>query len=196
MGRTKIDAPSWRHLKAEYETGLTGQDLANKYQVDRKTIYNWFIRFGIPRRSISDTAILVMSRRTHERKLEITAASRSIITGKKRSHADLCKRALGKERTATPSKYEKELLDGLKANGWRPVLHKAVDKFNVALAFPDHLLAIEVHGGNWHATSKRKIEQDQRKREALTIEGWRLIEVRTRSKHWLVNALSVILKSL
>lgn len=137
-----------------------------------------------------------MERLSYEEKLAITAASRAIITGKKRSHEDLCKRAIGKQRNAKPSKYEAALLAALRERGISPVLHFAFDKFNIDLALPSDRLAIEVDGGNWHRTQRRKMEADQRKQSLLEQEGWAIVRCNTRRQNWVAESIDRVMSLL
>lgn len=111
-----------------------------------------------------------------------------------RSRADLERRARGVQQTSRPSHHESALLDALRARGFDPVLHLAVDKFNIDLAFPQAQLAVEVDGGNWHATS-RKGKQDAAKQAYLIPRGWRTLRFRT-APGWLPDAVASIVSEL
>ena len=80
--------------------------------------------------------------------------------------------------------------------GLDPVLHFAIDKFNIDLALVEHRLAVEVDGGNWHRTACRKVAQDTRKREALTASGWTMLSVPTRRADWIDRALERVTAAL
>jgi very-short-patch-repair endonuclease len=66
-----------------------------------------------------------------------------------------------------------------------PIPQYAVDKYNIDLALPDNMLAIEVHGGNWHMTSAKKRAQDAEKFQVLRAHGWVILIVKTRRQCWL-----------
>ena len=183
--------PSKNWLESEYFL-YTATDIARKIGVSAVTVLRWLREYDIPVRSLSSTAELVAKRRTYEEQLRITAKSRAAITGKKRSHADLCKRAIGKQRNAKLSKYEKLLYDRLIDLGYFPIPSFAVDKYNIDLAFPEKRIAIEVNGGNWHSTERRKIKQDNSKKSFMDAERWLLIPVSTRRKDWVNVAIKDI----
>jgi very-short-patch-repair endonuclease len=128
---------------------------------------------------------------TYEQRLAMTAASRALITGKKRSHEDLCKRAKGKEQKAKLSRYESLLFEALYSNGFCPIAHMAVDKFNIDLAFLSKKLAVELDGGCWHNTAK-KIRQDEAKQSLLESKGWTIIRIKARRKQWADIAVRAI----
>ena len=51
----KIHRPSKIELVSYYEDGLSSNDLSEKYQVSKGTIYNWFKFYGIEQRTLSDS---------------------------------------------------------------------------------------------------------------------------------------------
>jgi hypothetical protein len=108
---------------------------------------------------------------TPDQRTALMAEATSRIRGSKRSHDDLCKRAQTKQARAVLSGDEAVIMAGFIAIDLNPVPLFAVDKFNVDFAFPDALVAIEYHGGNWHNTT-RKRAQDERKRQFLESIGW------------------------
>lgn len=192
----KKNKPAAEKLRELYwDKELSSEQIAEQYGVRGTTVRNWLRGYEIPRRSLSEAKRLDMKRWSYEDRLRITAKSR-FVKGVKRSHEELCKMALGRQRKAKPSKYEAVLFKELRKAGYDIVLHKAVDKFNIDIAIPKQRLAIEVHGGNWHATSKRKKAQDNRKDKVLSSLGWKVIPIPTRSDNWLSNAMNLITNSI
>lgn len=108
---------------------------------------------------------------TPDERAALMAKATSRITGSKRSHDDLCKRARTKQERGVLSGDEAEIMDGFIAAGLNPIPLYAVDKFNIDFAFPDERVAIEYHGGNWHNTAEKRT-QDERKRRYLESIGW------------------------
>ena len=98
------------------------------------------------------------------------------VKGSRRSDEDLIKRALSVQEQAKLSKLEKYVLDYFNNCGLSPVPLYAVYKFNIDLAFPEHKLAVEIHGGNFH-TTPRKIKQDKAKEEYLKSIGWDIVVI-------------------
>jgi very-short-patch-repair endonuclease len=99
------------------------------------------------------------------------------VKGSRRSDEDLIKRALSVQEQAKLSKLEKYVLDYFNNCGLSPVPLYAVYKFNIDLAFPEHKLAVEIHGGNFH-TTPRKIKQDKAKEEYLKSIGWDIVVIK------------------
>jgi very-short-patch-repair endonuclease len=186
-----------KELKRLYiDEKMSSIAIASRFECTYATICKWLHEYDIPTRTASEAKRLDMERWSREDRLRITAASRRLITGKKRSHNDLCKRAKGKQRTARMSEYEKALFEKLSALGYKPIPLFALDKFNIDLAFPELKLGIEVDGGNWHKTTRIKIAQDTAKADMLNSLGWRIIRVKTRRQDWLPIAVSSIMPSL
>lgn len=104
--------------------------------------------------------------------------------------------ARGHQRRAKLSKYEISLRDALAAEGIEPVPLFAIDRFNIDLAFPDAMLAVEVDGGNWHNTEPRKIAQDAAKEAHLVAAGWRVVRVKTRRRDWLGEGVDAVRAAL
>jgi very-short-patch-repair endonuclease len=72
------------------------------------------------------------------------------------------------------SKYELIMYEALKAKGLSPFPNLAVGRYNIDIAFQDVLLAIEVDGGNWHNSPKKR-ELDHKKSKYLSSLGWNII---------------------
>jgi very-short-patch-repair endonuclease len=111
-----------------------------------------------------------------EQRAALMANATAHIRGAKRTHQDLCNRAVGKQRTAKLSGDESVIFDALVSNGLHPVPLLAVDKYNIDFGFADARLAVEYHGGNWHNTPAKRA-QVEAKRSFLTANGWRVLEV-------------------
>jgi very-short-patch-repair endonuclease len=109
-----------------------------------------------------------------EQRNAMISAAQAKVRGMKRSHDDLCKRARTKQERAQLSGDESEIMAAFDAAGLHPIPLYAVEKFNIDFAFPDAMLAVEYHGGNWHnSTAKRA--QDERKAAFLNERGWTLL---------------------
>lgn len=195
-GKLSPTKPSADTLRREYcDAYQSSPTLALKYGVTCSTLCRWLKAYGIPARSASEAKQLDMARWSREDRLRLTAASRALITGRKRSHEDRTKRAKGVQRKAKLSTYEGALLRALQDHGLHPIPQMAVDIFNIDFAFPKQLLAIELHGGCWHNTPQKKA-YDEAKRALLEPLGWRILVIRARRKHWVEEAVSLILAQL
>lgn len=167
--------PSPEFLRFLYiDQDMTIGQVAKAIGVGHRKAKRLLLESGITLRTMSEEKRLRISLMTYEQRLSMTAAGRSVITGRKRSHDDLCKRARTKQDRAQLSGDELVILEAMHAAGLHPVPLLAVDKFNIDFGFADAMLAVEYHGGNWH-NSAAKQAQDARKREYLEAHGWRVI---------------------
>lgn len=103
-----------------------------------------------------------------------TAKAVAQIRGRKRSEADLCKRASTKQAWAKLSGDEAQIMAAYRAAGLSPIPLYAVGKYNIDFAFPDHMVAVEYQGGNWHNLPHKR-EQDANKAAFLMDQGWHLL---------------------
>lgn len=189
----KPDATTLKRLYLDERKSST--EIGAMYGVQSSVICRWLKENGIARRSCSEAKKLDMARWSYEDRLRITAASRKLFEGKERTPEDRHKRAKGVERKAKLSKYEATLLSALHDKGLHPIPQMAVGKFNIDLAFPEQLLAIELHGGCWHNTPKKRFH-DEAKRAYLEPLGWRIIVIRARRQDWITPAVAQITHAL
>lgn len=153
---------------------LSIQEVADRLNVGRRTVQQIMVDSGIRQRTMAEQKAIDVRKMDYDARMAMTANSRAIITGKRRSHDDLCRRALGKQQKAILSDDEAEIMAALYEAGLHPIPLYAVDKFNVDFAFPDIKLAVEYHGGNWHNTRKKR-DSDAAKARLLAAEGWTLL---------------------
>jgi very-short-patch-repair endonuclease len=142
--------------------------------VGHRSVRQLMNEFGIPKRSIAEQKAIDLGKMSYADRLAMTAASRSIIRGRPRSHDELCRRAQTKQERAVLSGDEAEIMAAFAAAGLHPIPLYAVDKYNIDFAFPEQELAIEYHGGNWHNTPTHQAG-DERKAAFLRNQGWRLL---------------------
>lgn len=145
------------------------------------TIYRWCKKFGIPTRSGSEANLIRFSNNTREENLAMTAKAHAAVRGSKRSKEGLEKRALNNEYHPM-SKWELWFAKWLLEANITGFKHNyALSIYNVDFAFPDHKIAIEIDGGNWHTTPKKQ-EDDKRKENFMTSQGW--VTYRVSSHGW------------
>lgn len=153
---------------------MTVEEVSTELGVGRRSIQAIMQASGIRQRDFSEQNSLKMRKLDYDARIAQTAASRAVITGRKRSHEDLCRRALGKQRNAVLSDDEAEIMAAFYEAGLHPIPLYAVDKYNVDFAFAEVRLAVEYHGGNWHNTRKKR-EHDAAKARYLAEQGWTLL---------------------
>jgi len=195
-GRPEIVQPLKQDLIRLYiHDRLSAVDIARRFNCSNVIVGRWLAKYGISLRSTSEVANLAMERKSYEERLRNTAASRAIIKGRSQTAEHRRKIAMTKQNRANLSRYEAELLVAINKIGFHPVMHLAVDIFNIDLAFPSVKLAIEIDGGCWHNTPKKR-QQDNRKQIVLKREGWKILHISTRRKDWIIPAIEIIMSHL
>ncbi|RYF36018.1 MAG: hypothetical protein EOO38_28295 [Cytophagaceae bacterium] len=116
-----------------------------------------------------------MARLGPEERLKLTQAAHKTSRGSKKTEENLIRRALGVQQAAKQSDPERAIENQLNLAGVPTVPALAVFKYNIDLACPDVLLAIEVQC-NWH-TSEVKAKADMLKLHHLIRHGWLVVYV-------------------
>ena len=150
--------------------------LERELKVSTTTLFDWCLKLGIPTRSGSEANLVRFANSTTEERAAVTAKAHAAVRGLKRSKEDLEKRAQGKEY-APMSKWElwfAKWLLGANITGFKH--NYALSIYNVDFAFPEHKIAIEIDGGGWHSSERKKL-QDVNKETYLTEQGWTLYRV-------------------
>jgi very-short-patch-repair endonuclease len=148
--------------------------IAKMLGVGPRTITTLLRSFQIQKRTQSEQKLVDLERMSYGDRLAMTEASRAIVKGRPKTHADLCKRAKTKQDRAVLSGDEAIIVGHMQHAGLDPVPLLAVDKYNIDFGFPDEKVAVEYHGGNWHNSPKKRA-QDERKAAYLRKNGWTLL---------------------
>ena len=177
----------------------------SKYlKLARSSIETALKRHNIPKRNYDHSAYMKEWYKKHpEAGAILTKQAHRAAKGYRRSDDALINRALSVQEKAKLSKLEKFILEYFNNNGLFPIPLYAIYKFNIDLAFPEHKLAVEIHGGNFHTTPK-KIKQDMAKEEYLKSIGWNIVVIEqgkirmnsTKMHQLLSNAVSEVKEKL
>ena len=173
MRKVRIQLPNEEIIKL-YQEGMSEQALAKKYDVTRNVIVRRLNRSGIRRRTIKEACQLHMNQLTTEQKRIITKACHDKVRGSIKTHSVLVNRAKGIQEKYTLSIYEKLFLQAFQEANISVIPQFAIDIFNVDFAIPSLKLAIEIDGGNWHDSEKKR-KQDSKKTLYLTLQGWKVV---------------------
>lgn len=193
VGQPKENRPSNEELRKLYVDDLLGSsELSKMFDCHFVTILKWLREANVTIRNTSEAQKVCMSKRTYEEKLKFSEASRNTEGFKKQSPEKRIKYANTMQKNCKLSKYEKIFLDELNKNGIETIPQYAIYIFNIDFAIPDLKLAIEVDGGNWHSTSKKKIESDTKKEKYLSKIGWIVLRIKTRNKNWLSEGINKV----
>jgi very-short-patch-repair endonuclease len=153
--------------------------ISEELGVSREFVSRWLTNFNVPLRSASSVMKLRHSNMTSEERKALASKAHEAVRGSNRfTHSNLI-RSMTVNRKAKMSKWEKWFAKWLiDADMFDFVFSFPIDVFNIDFAFPEHKIAIEIDGGSWHTTD-RKRAQDTKKDEFLTSEGWRVYRVPT-----------------
>ena len=164
--------------KLHWEELLPVRTIALKYGVSPDMIRQRMRYYEIPIRTISEDNKRRYASMTPEEIKSQTLFANSARRGSKASAETLILRAKANEgNLPLMSNHEKDFYNSLTPTiQEKLVFNFAIDKFNIDFTNPERKLAIEIHGGNWHS-SPRKRKQDSAKREYLENHGWTLIEI-------------------
>lgn len=154
--------------------------ISERYGIDRGKVVKLIRAAGRTQRGRGESSIVRMSKMSKAEKLALSEAAHDAVRGSKRSQAGLESAALSKSG-AHMSEYERIVHGHLAAAGYLPQPNHPVGKWNVDIALPDELVAIEVDGGNWH-TTPRKAAYDAAKEQFLTPLGWTIFRVNNVNK--------------
>ena len=139
--------------------------LAKHFGVSRCVVSRWLDEYEIRPWPLSETLLAISARRSPERRREIVAAANAAARGRKATGEQLRRAALGREANPRMSRGEVFLLRHLERCGIGVTPQKAIGPYNCDLAFGS--VAVEVHGGNWHAHGYHRLAHDKRSRYIL-----------------------------
>lgn len=158
-----------------YRAGETMVDLAAAYSVSRQTIKARLVEAGEPLRDSSTVQQINASRRSPEENRRIVAAAHDAKRGRSNSMDALCRAAATRERRGVGVSPAETLFAGwLAERGVETIPQKAIGPFNCDLGADP--VAVEVFGGNWHATGHHARTFPDRANYLLD-RGWHLLVV-------------------
>lgn len=104
----------------------------------------------------------------------LMAKAREATRGMKHTDEHRNKIARTRQDTVALSGDEAEIMSAFVSAGLHPIPLYAIHRYNIDFAFPEHQLAVEYNGGNWHNTPKKRAA-DEVKADYLATHGWRLM---------------------
>jgi very-short-patch-repair endonuclease len=178
--------------KKLYDKGFSAQAIEKKLGLDRKQVKVRLESLGIKIRNKSEAQTLRNARMTKTQRLNNIFAAQNARRGQKSRRQTLIDSALaiyGKQRI---SKYELKLANLLKANRLKNFkMLYPVFKYNIDIAFPFEKIAVEIHGGDWHSSTRKSL-QDAKKLNYLSKKGWFVLYIHSRD----IDVTSLNLKKL
>lgn len=156
-----------------YHSGESVNAIAIRYGVSRRAIDLRLDRLGIVRRGNADANRLEQSRRTPEQRAAYTAAAHDAVRGVPQTWEHLCRMAIGRQhKPGNVSAAEVIFRDWLIAAGLQPIQQQAIGPYNCDLGIAP--VAVEIFGGNWHASGDHAARLPERSRYILNA-GWSLL---------------------
>lgn len=155
-----------------YNSGESVKHLAELLGVSRPLITRRLHENGITPRNRSESMFLRMSRTPPEERARLANAAHAAVRGHRRTEEELCKRAITRQqsgKSATP--IEIRLAEMLEDRGLRTVKQMAAGPYNIDIAITEPPIAVEIFGGNWHA-SGRHAERYRKRCDYLLDHGW------------------------
>jgi very-short-patch-repair endonuclease len=146
--------------------------MSKELEVSRDTLNKWMVHFGVDFRSGSDANKVRFSKMTEDQRKKLTEKANKAARGRTHSIEEKARRAVAVSGKAYMSEHEKTFAHMLiDADVYDFIFSYPLGIYNIDFAFPTQKVAVEVDGGNWHA-SERKRKQDDKKEAFLTSEGW------------------------
>jgi hypothetical protein len=181
--RKPIDSAA---VAEQFMQGASVKALAASFGVDRNGIVRRLREQGISPRSRSDAMLLRMANTSPEDRKRLAHAANCAARGRVQSEAERILMAKTKEGSkAHVSPVAAALAVTLCDRGCPVTLEKAAGPYNLDIAFNECPVAVEIHGGHWHAYGRHGARAGKR-REYLLSRGWHLIEV------WVVGPVKSI----
>lgn len=161
-----------------HDQGESVLSIANSLGISRGVVVRVLNEAGIRQRGVREAGILRYKGTTEDERKAITRAANAAARGSKHSEDTVQLRA-SKSAGKLLSKLEALFFSAFDQAGIPPKPNYQVGRYLIDLAYPEKMLAVEVDGGNWHDSPKKR-EQDRVKTEFLTARGWRVIRLRER----------------
>lgn len=118
-----------------------------------------------------------MAKTPPEERMRLTNAAHAAVRGRRQSVEHRCKTALTIERNAkVASAYEADMIQWLTEEGISVTPQKAIGPYNIDIAIDESRIAVEIFGGNWHATD-RHAARFAKRMEYLLRSGWTVIVI-------------------
>lgn len=159
-------------LADAYLSGESEYAISKRLGISRATIRERLRQADVAVRNSSQAGLLRASKMPATQRAQQVAAAHQAKRGKPATLADLETRARTRERDGKfGSEGERFLAYLLEERGLRPIPQKAVGKYNVDFAVGP--VAVEVLGGNWHATKRTHATRTPH----ILNAGWNLVFV-------------------
>ena len=172
--RTDITADDTAAL---YNSGLSEKAVAKRLGIDRCAVRRRLLKAGVKPRNRSESMFLRMSQTAPEERKRLASAAHDAVRGTSQTEEHRLKVAAGVERNCVNvSRTEIIVGEMLTERGFTFTRQKAVGRYNVDIALHEVPIAVEVFGGNWHA-SGRHAARFRRRTDYILDQGWSVVYI-------------------
>mgnify|MGYP001608697279 CR=1 FL=1 len=157
-----------------YIGGMSEKALAVLNGCERSAIRRRLLEQGVSPRNRSAGMYVRMAQTSAADRQMLTAAAHASQRGIIRSWDDLCAKAIGRERAQKTTHGERLVAEWLRQLGLGSRPQRAIGPYNVALALDTSPVAVEIFGGNFHASGRHATRMLERTKYLLD-QGWSLL---------------------
>jgi len=177
LGRfNSIKLPT-KQIINSYLNGISENALAKQYSVSRGVIRNRLEIAGINPRGRRESQLLKWKQMTQEQREYMVKAAHDATRGRDVALKERKKRALSKQENFSYSPLEQKFADLFNGFNVKFVPQYALEMYNLDFAFPQIKIAIEIDGGGWHNSIKKR-KYDNGKEVLLSNKGWEFIRIK------------------
>jgi very-short-patch-repair endonuclease len=172
-----LKVPHVDDLLSRYVAGESENKLAREVGIDRGAFRRRMLAAGITPRNQSEAETLKWAGMIGPERAAQVAAAQIARRGQRDTIATKETRAKSNERTlirATP--VELALVDRLRHNGLHITPQKAIGVYNIDVALESPRIAVEIFGGNFHASGSHAAAFHERVKYLLNC-GWSVVIV-------------------
>ena len=162
----------------QHVAGKSVKDVAAALGITRRCLTMRFLKNGLPWRGLSEAGKLCWALRGENKRRQMTQAAHDAVRGTKLTQEQLQKRSKSVQRAGRLSAGEMAMLSLLDRFLVTAVPLLSCGPYNIDIAVLSTRLAVEIDGGGWHQSERKKI-QDAKKTQYLEDRGWHVLRVGT-----------------
>jgi len=165
----RLNVPDFSH---DYLAGESLLAISKKLGISRPTVKQRLIQAGIAIRDGSAAQSIRSARMTPDERRRNAAHAHAAVRGIAQTEEHRCKIALTRElRQCGITRSERLLAAALRSRGISISPQKAIGRYNIDVAIDKCCIAVEIFGGNWHA-SGRHAGRFRKRCDYILDRGW------------------------
>jgi len=167
-----VDADS---IASRYSAGESELSLSRSAGVSRAVIRRHLVEKCVPLRNQSESESVKWSRMTEAQRRSQVAPAHIAARGRVVTATEKSRRSSTHERTGSRSSpLEQRFVELLAVSGVAFTQQKSVGPYNLDFAVKELPIAVEIFGGNWHASGRHLASHPERCKYLLD-NGWSII---------------------